>query len=150
MLSVVDPKLQRLYAYWLDKRAGRRFPARADLDPIEMRYALSDLMLVDVLGAMAIRFRIRLHGTNLVWRHGSEMTGKMLDEMPDTERRELVQQTFLQVVTTGEPPHAHRKRLLDSRWARYESVVLPLSSDNTNVNMLLVGQVYADEPTPTA
>jgi hypothetical protein len=69
----------------------------------------------------------------------------MIDELPDTERRRLVIRTFTEVVTTGEPVHGHRKLLLDGRWARYETIVLPLSSDGARINMLLVGQIYTDE-----
>jgi hypothetical protein len=144
MLTITNPKLQALYAYWSDKRTGRRFPARADLDPIEMRYVLGDLMLVDVLDDESLRFHIRLHGCNLFQHHGGELTGKMLDELPATERRELVTQTFTQVATTGEPMQAYREFVLDDRWAQYEAVVLPLSSDGLRVNMLLVGQIYSN------
>ena len=144
MLTIVNPKLQRLYDYWSDKRAGRRCPARADLDPIEMRDVLGDLMLVDVLDGEPPRFRIRLHGCNLFQHQGGELTGKMLDELPATERRELVTRTFIEVATAGEPVQRDRKILLDGRWARYEAVLLPLSSDGAKVNMLLVGQIYSD------
>jgi hypothetical protein len=76
MLMITDPKLQQLYDYWLDKRNGQRYPARADIDPLEMRYAMGNIMLVEVLGELLPRFRIRLHGSNLVPRHGGEHTGK--------------------------------------------------------------------------
>ena len=144
MLTIADPRLQRLYDYWLDKRQGRRTPARADIDPLEMLYVVGNIMLVDVFGEAPLRFRIRLHGTNLFLRHGGELTGKIIDELPATERRELVIQTFTQVASTGEPLHAHRKFLLDRRWTQYETLVLPLSKDGGTINMLLVGQIYAE------
>ena len=144
MLTITDPRLQALYDYWSSKRTGRRFPARADLDPIEMRTVLGDLMLVDVVEGDPLRFRIRLHGCNLFQHQGGELTGKMLDELPATERRELVTRTFTEVATVGEPVQRYRKFLLDRRWAQYEAVLLPLSSDGLKVNMLLVGQIYGD------
>jgi hypothetical protein len=144
MLTVINPKLRGLYGYWSDKCAGRRFPARTDLDPVEMRNVLGDLMLVDVLDGEPPRFRIRLHGCNLFQHQGGELTGRMLDELPATERRELVTRTFIEVATAGEPVQRYREFLLDGRWAQYEAVLLPLSSDGVHVNMLLVGQIYAD------
>jgi hypothetical protein len=48
--TIINPRLQQLYASWLAKRGGRRFPARADFDPIELRFILGNLILVDVVG----------------------------------------------------------------------------------------------------
>jgi len=148
VLTITAPKLRQLYAYWAEKRAGRPYPMRADLDPIGLRFILGNLILVDVIGALGggePRFRIRLHGTNLAARHGYELTGKMLDELPVGEQRDLARQSFSQVVATGAPLHAHRDRVLDGRNQRYETIILPLSSDGAAIDMLLVGLIHSDE-----
>jgi hypothetical protein len=142
MMIIAEPALRQLFDYWKAKCNGRRYPARADIDPAEMRYAVGNIMLVDVERAASLRFRIRLHGSNLLVHHGGELTGKMMDELPDTERRKLVIQTFTDVAITGEPQSVCRAFVLDKRNARYESVILPLSADGISVNMLLVGQFY--------
>jgi hypothetical protein len=59
---IVDPLLQRLYDYWQERRSPRSMPSRSDIDPVDMRFILGNLLLVDVLAA-PLRFRIRLHGT---------------------------------------------------------------------------------------
>ena len=100
-------------------------------------------MLIEVLTEASPRFQIRLHGSNLVEHHGGDLTGKMMDELPSTERRRLVIESFTQVATADEPVHTHRKFLLDNKWVEYEAIILPLSNDGTIINMLLVGQVYA-------
>lgn len=146
MLAIVHPKLRRLYDYWQDKRGGRTMPARADLDPMEMGFVIGNLILIDVIGEVAApRFRIRLHGTNLSHRVGYELTGKMLDELPQTEFRELAQRSFGKVTRTAEPLHARNNRVLDERIYNYETVILPLSATGDRVDMLLCGVFYDDE-----
>jgi hypothetical protein len=143
--EIAHPKLKRLYDYWLAKRGDRKMPARADLDPIDMTFVIGNLILVDVVDASPPRFRIRLHGTNLVQRVGYELTGKMLDELPQNEFRKLAQESFTRVVATAEPTAGKRDRVIDARFARYETVIMPLSSDGERVERLIVGLIYDDE-----
>jgi hypothetical protein len=140
--TIVNPLLQRLFAYWDAKRAGGRRPSRSDIEPLELGYILGNLILVEVVGRDPMRFRIRLHGTNLARRAGYELTGKMLDKLPITEFRTLAQQSFTTTVTTGEPFHTSRDRVLDGKRQRYEAVMLPLFDEAGQVNMLLIGLIY--------
>jgi hypothetical protein len=143
--TIINPRLQKLYASWLAKRGGRRFPARADFDPIELRFILGNLILVDVVGKEKPEFRIRLHGSNLVARHGYELTGKMLSELPIDEQRKRAQQTFAAVVTSREPLHGHRDQMFGNKWQPYETLILPLSSNDDDIDVLLVGLIHDDE-----
>jgi hypothetical protein len=144
---ITAPKLRRLYDYWAETCAGRPYPRRADLDPVAMGFILGNLILVDVLGAPGgeRRFRIRLHGSNLAARHGYELTGKMLDTLPVGEQRDLARRSFGAVAASGAPLHAYRDCVLDGRQQRYETLILPLSSDGAGIDMLLVGLVHDDE-----
>jgi hypothetical protein len=143
-LDITHPRLQRLYAYWSAKRGERKMPSRGDLDVTEMRYVLGNVMLVDVIGGAAPRFRIRLHGSNLSQRAGYELTGKMLDELPESEFRRNVRQQWIEVATTGEPSHCRRDSSFDGQPYRYESIILPLSADGETVNMELVALIHHD------
>jgi hypothetical protein len=143
--TIINPRLQQLYACWLDKRGDRRFPARADFDPIELRFILGNLILVDVIGKQKPDFRIRLHGSNLVSRHGYELTGKMLSELPIDEQRKRAQQTFAAVVANGEPLYGHRDQMFGNKWQPYETLILPLSSNGNDIDVLLVGLIHDDE-----
>ena len=140
--AIKHPRLRQLYDYWDGKRGDRPMPARADLDPIDIRFAIGDVILVDVLDEESPRFRIRLHGTNLAERTNFDLTGKMLDEMPAPEFRELVTRTFRRVVHTREPLHALAERLLDGRVHRYETIIMPLSSDGERIDRPMVGMIF--------
>jgi len=145
MVDITHPKLRRLYEYWETKRGERAMPSRADLDPIEMTFVIGNIILVDVIDGDPLRFRIRLHGTNLSQRVGYELTGKMLDDLPVNEFRQLAQESFARVASSGEPTYGRRDRAIDGRFARYETVIMPLSGDGTSVDRLLVGLIYDDE-----
>ncbi len=84
-LEISHPRLQRLYQYWSAKRGQRKMPSRADIAVSDIAYVVGDVMLVDVIDGAPPRFRIRLHGTNLAERAGHEITGKMLDELPEND-----------------------------------------------------------------
>jgi hypothetical protein len=64
-----------LYRYWDAKRGDRPMPARADLDPGEIRGLLPHLTLIERVEA---GFRYRLVGSRVVQDLGREMTGTMV------------------------------------------------------------------------
>jgi len=151
MEAITNLRLQRLYDYWCERRGDRRFPARVDIDPLDLTFLMGNLILVDVVDVVEGEqpsFFVRLHGTNLVQRAGYELTGRMLNDLPISEFRQLAMRTFSLVARTGEPFHGNRDRILDERSHRYETLILPLSKDGERVDMLLAGLIYADEREP--
>src|SRR3546814_3922323 len=62
--SLQHPVLQRLYAYWQRQRGDRMAPARADIDPVDFRYALGWVNLAEVRTGSA-HFELRVFGTRL-------------------------------------------------------------------------------------
>jgi hypothetical protein len=145
MLTIKHPRLQQLYDYWSAKRGDRKMPSRADIDPLDMTFIIGNVILVDVIAGTPLGFRIRLHGTNLVERVHYELTGRMLDDLPQVQFRNLTRKSFTKVAKTAEPLRALNDRVLDDQMRRYETVILPLSGDDTRVDMLLCGMIYDDE-----
>jgi hypothetical protein len=138
-----DPKLRRFYDYWLGKRGNRRMPARRDLDPLDFPYVLGDLMLIDVLRDPQ-RFRVRLHGTNVVARMHYDMTGKLLDEVPRPEWRAYILDRCRGLAAKGEPLLLMNDLMLDGWTSRYEALWLPLSDDGVDVNLLVCAMIYGE------
>jgi hypothetical protein len=147
--AIIDPLLRRLYDYWLERRSLRPMPSRSDIDPVDMRFMLGNILLADVLAAPR-RFHIRLHGTNLVHRAGYELTGKMLEQLPDEDFRARARECFTTVVETRRPAHSRRSRTLSGRPQPFEAVILPLSRTAPHVDMLLVGLRYANDPSSSS
>lgn len=150
--DLTDPRLAALYAYWDGKRNGRGMPRRADLDPIEMRAWLGNLLLIDVTPDG--RFVYRLYGTRFVDSFGLDMTGRYVDELP-ADQRERVRSDYEAVRTTVQPRARLYTALFDASPAAlrqaaarvprtpqvvtWERLVLPLGEAAAGVTMLLVG-----------
>jgi hypothetical protein len=139
--DITEPRLQRLYSYWLERKGSRCLPARRDIDPIDFAYLLGHIMLVEVLRD-PLRFRVRVHGTEMARRAHYELTGKFLDELPISEYRTYVIERCRNLAETGEPTVVHHDRELDGRNHRYEAVWLPLSDDGTTVTQLICALIY--------
>jgi hypothetical protein len=130
------PHLQRLLNYWNERRGGRAMPSRKDLDPLEMKFALGDITLVDVEHD-PLRFRVRLEGTNAVNRSRVDMTGRYVDELPMAEYRAQLLDSYSRIVQEKRPDWLLRSIVLDQRSYRYEVLWLPLSEDGETVSMIL-------------
>jgi hypothetical protein len=139
--DIREARLQRLHDYWMDRKGDRRMPARRDIDPLDFAYLLGNIMLVDVVRD-PLRFRVRLHGTNLRRLTAYELTGKLLDELPNTAYRDYVIGRCRSLVELGEPAIVHHDLVLDGQLRNYEALWLPLADDGTTVTMLLCALIF--------
>src|SRR5262249_11533838 len=138
-----DDRLQRLYAYWGDRCAGRAMPTRADIDPLALRYILGNIVLLgverDAHPATNMRFRVRLQGTEIVQRLGFDLTGRTLDDLAMPGFRALVAKAVVEVAMHGAPLLRQRNMIMDDRLLRYEAILLPLGGDLGLVEHVLIG-----------
>ena len=72
--------VHELQRYWTAKLNGRIMPARADIEPAEIKHLLPNLVIAD-LTTDPFRVRYRLLGTKVVAESGNDFTGRYLDEM---------------------------------------------------------------------
>ena len=142
-VEIGEPRLLRLYQYWMARKGAGRFPARRDIDPLDFQYLLGHVMLVDVLRD-PLRFHVRLHGTDLAERARYDLTGKYLEQLPITEYRDYVIERCEYLVERGEPAVIRTDRILDGYRRAYEALWLPFSDDGATVTMLLCALIYAD------
>jgi hypothetical protein len=131
-------ELRQLRAYWASKgRPGGALPPRADIDPLEMRFALGHLILTDVERGPQPRFRHRLIGTHIVERAGYDATGRYLDEIPETELAARAAESYMHVLATKQPVWQRLDDIVDGRSTKLELLRLPLAGDGQNVDMIL-------------
>ena len=142
---IQHPDLRTLYDYWDERRRGRRWPARADINPVDLKFALGNLTLVEVHHG-PLRFKFRLSGTLFAQRVGMDLTGKWVDEIPDEAYRNEVFERYKQVVDTGNPQVTLSERIIDGQAHKFEILRLPLSDDDKAVNMLLICPLYFEKP----
>ncbi|HEX6977745.1 MAG TPA: PAS domain-containing protein [Alphaproteobacteria bacterium] len=137
-----DPRLHTVFAYWNDKRGARAMPARADIEPAELKSVLPYLMLTDVVDGGA-RFRYRLCGTAVAEAFGQELTGQYVDEVMTGRYREFIEGLYRDIVARQRPVYSTSRyggRRQAQMWT--QRLMLPLSSDGVNVDIVLSIQVF--------
>jgi hypothetical protein len=137
-IAACHKTVQAMYDYWLGKRGGRTMPARADIEPAEIKKLLPMMVLVDVT-ADARRFVYRLVGTQEVAERGVDPTGKSVAEAFFGGSLEETLSCYDYVVR-NRAPFCYRDLYAasDGQIQNDDIVYLPLSEDGANVNMVLV------------
>jgi len=143
-LEIVDERLRRLYEYWKKERGKRPLPARNDIDPVELRYLLGHLILLDVLNEPR-QFRVRLQGTELERWMGGDLTGKTLDHLASPQLATVADELLAQTVEMRAPCHRLGMQVIDDIPRRFEALVLPLAANGITVNMLLAAVLCRDD-----
>lgn len=144
-LELDDSRLRRLFAYWLEKRGDRPFPAKAEIDPVEFSYILGYVTLVDVERDPR-RYRFRLDGSILVALSGTDYTGRYLDELPGEQYVAFITETYDRVVDSGEPFRYRKNELLDQQLFSEETIILPIGDAPPKVDMLVVAVIPGELP----
>jgi hypothetical protein len=137
--------LRAIFDYWRSKRAGRKMPARSDLDPAELKTLLPSMILVDVTydDSGNADYIYRLAGTHEVDVRGENPTGKRVAEAFFGPSLENVLGCYQSVVDRREPYLDDDYFLRDGDYFADEAnIFLPLSSDGERVTMILVYTAY--------
>lgn len=135
-----EPEFLQAIVYWHTRRGQKLMPSRADISPVDIGKILSKVMLVDVLPGPP-HFRYRIFGTSIAdWIH-FDATGQTLDAIEPENYRRMLFATYMECVG-ARAPIAHRV-LWDTRDVahRYKRLMMPLSTDTRNVDMLLITSV---------
>jgi hypothetical protein len=142
--TLQDERLMRLLAYWRDKCLGRKMPLPADIEPLEFKFILGYVSLVDVK-PQPRRYFFRLDGSVLASLSGMDYTGKYLDQLGMPEYCAFVAATY-DIVVDGRAPYAYRKRgAFDKVSFSEETVILPLGRDD-EVQRLMVAVIPGGRP----
>ncbi len=135
-LDQLPARMARLSAYWQVKRGAREMPARADIDPLEMGFALGALVLFDVEGEGQYRYRV--YGSDFVDRLRRELTGLSLDGHPEKSQIPLMRRSLDEAVATRRPIARRGAKLVQGEVRRYAGLFLPLSADQCTVDQILM------------
>lgn len=137
--SELDPRLKLLLGYWRSKCSPGRWPARANIDPLELKPLLGNINLIDVMPQPdgSRRFRYRLFGTEFAFYHGGDLTGQWVDLIENPVYRQQLLALYDQVAGAGTTLMLSYDYILDSRRHRFQAVILPLASDGCRIDMIL-------------
>ena len=137
-----DQRLKRLYAYWRSRCGEAEMPPRAAIDPLDFRYILGYVTLVEVELAPR-RYRFRLDGSILAMLSGMDYTGKYLDELGMPDYIDFIAAGYDRVVDHARP-YAYRKEgAFDTKTFDEETLILPLGRAGT-VEQLMVAVIPGD------
>lgn len=139
--QLVVSEQREIYDYWRRAADGRVMPARADLDPVEIRHLLPGISILDV-GQRYDVLRYRLAGTRLHDIYGCEVTGLSLFDLRLGAKQHYWRAAYRRVVEERTPMQGAVKGPLAGRehvvlfWLR-----LPLSEDGVTVGKILCHDV---------
>ena len=133
------------YRYWEAKRQGARLPARADLDPVEMKEWLPGIVLVNVTPDPAhrppYRLTYRLIGTRATELRGHEAAGKSVEEAFFGNSLAEILENYRVVIEERKPVYdGDRTRSKSGGRLEAETLLLPLASDGVTVDMVICYQ----------
>ena len=138
-LEAIDqggPKL--LYGYWQRKLQGRRMPARSDIDPLDLKSVLPNLILLDVQ-PKPLDFRYRVAGTRTYDIFGFDLTGRSVRDIGPSPVADGVWASLEALTRDGYPQHVHLEFATPKGYARsYRVLRLPLGDDGVTVDRVLV------------
>lgn len=141
--ELTQPVLRPVLDYWERKRAGRKLPARADIEPLELKAYLRHLFLIEVLGGG--EFRYRLVGSEITERYGRNSTGRTVREIYAAQPAASDWLTMMMlevtrrrrpVLATGPLTAINKEHLVS------ESLHLPLADDGETVSMIFGAARY--------
>lgn len=132
-----DPRLHALHAYWTAIRGQRRFPARADFDPIDIPDLLPYLSLVDVR-PNGPRFVYRLAGTMVVDLLRREVTGLPVGTGVKPTELEAVLSRYRRVADDGVAIY-HRDLMQEQAndHTGIDRLMLPMGDHDARVDLIL-------------
>lgn len=137
-----EPLLVELYQYWLARCDGRKAPARADIDPVDIPRLLPYITLTEVVRE-GPRFRYRLAGTKVEERFGCSLTNCFIDELMRGDYLTYVQDLYKQLLESFAPLYSESSFGMDEiPKFRAKRLMLPLSEDQKTANMVLSGMFY--------
>ena len=119
-------------------------PARGDFDPLDVRFAIGHISLIDV-HQDPLRFYFRLDGTKQVELFGIDCTRRYLDDAMPPDHAAMANASFRDAVKQREPRYHRRQIIFHERLIDYEAVILPFSRDGERVDLLMTG-IVPDQP----
>lgn len=138
---VDDARLSHVLSCWQRWRGSQLWPARDDIDPLDLKQLLPNIFMVQVVDD-GERFRYVLTGIAVREQLGFELSEKHLDEIFTGEQLKRVTRNY-QTVIAGAGHYVsqlwtQRKRPI----MQFRRLLLPMASDRTRIDTVLGFALY--------
>jgi hypothetical protein len=143
-LTLHSPKLQRVFNYWQRLATAGILPSRRQISPLELPPdTLANILLLDIEDGRRRRYRWRLIGTHVTEALGRDATGQYWDELYSAAVLPEMQKSVDWIIEHGRPLRSSGlARFAGKDHMLFESVEMPLSSDGSTVDMILMAADY--------
>ncbi len=151
-LTFHHPANQAALAFWQARRRDREMPARADLDPVEMRGFLPHVVLLDVLPrpSRPAGYRVRVAGAVIEEVYGA-VTGKIVGEVLPPDIAARWSELFVAAIDARAPIRATTRVAHEpADYLMVEAFVAPLSENGRDVSMIFASAAFWSETPPPA
>jgi hypothetical protein len=136
--------LKRLYAYWDRARAGRSWLRQANLRPEEFVFALPYVALIERPPEAGPGLRIRLVGEEIRNETVGYLRGRLIEDIEPAWYCEHLVQRYRAVFASAEPSFEAVHVIYDIRNYYYHRMILPLTINDEQVDIILVATVYTE------
>lgn len=121
-----DPALEAVARYWSERRAQRRMPDRADIDPLDLPPAIWPNLIITEPSDGGWRYR--LVGSAHVERYGMDFTGKLTHEIMQGSYRDYMNAIYDATFHEGVPVYSESVFRWDIEgFAATRRLMVPLS-----------------------
>ena len=146
-LEFVHPANVQALAYWQSKCGPRAMPARADLDPLEMRGFLANVALVDVLPreGRPSEFRIRLAGAAIEDVFGPVSARLLTDAVPAATAARWAGMFQATIDARGPIRVSGRVSYEKMDYLETEALFAPLADAGADISMLFASAAFWSE-----
>lgn len=134
---VTSERIHAFHRYWLSKCGSAAVPLRSSIEPLEIPRLLPYIALTEI--ETPLRVRYRLVGTKVVESHGSDFTGRYMEECGFAVEDSL-RACYQRLVATRAPVFAYYEwdkpevQGPVGRVGASETGFFPLSSDGTAID----------------
>jgi hypothetical protein len=138
-LAISSPALRELLEYWRGRSDNEEMPSRRDIDPVDIPKLLPYIAMADVFHD-PLRFRHRLLGTFITGFYERDSTGEWLGENLYGDNADDIF-WFYQQCVHRRAPVAVRQLIpfIRKDWVTLEALLMPLSDDGNQINMVFGG-----------
>ncbi|MFX4220352.1 MAG: PAS domain-containing protein [Thalassobaculum sp.] len=137
-----DPVRMRDFVdYWMSKRGDRLLPAFADIDPIDIPWALSHTYVVEARPDGD--FVYRLAGEAVSQRYNRSLKGTRISDLFTERSSQRILERWAQVIAAPVGYYSHSQHTTTGGSAvRARRVVLPLGADGSKADHLMGYTVF--------
>jgi hypothetical protein len=138
---VEDARLAHVLSCWQRWRDPHRWPARDDIDPLDLKLLLPNIFMVAAVND-GTRFRYVLSGAAVRQQLGFELSGQHLDEVFIGAQFERITENY-RAVLAGSGHYvvqnwAQRGRLV----MQFRRLLLPMAADRSRIDLVLGFALY--------